>query len=298
MNPVRSLLRRVNQVIVTTCWALLVTSASAWVWQAACALPPSPPATQFRGLVFAHRALSGEAAPAPENTLAAIRAAAASGVGAIEVDVRLSADGRAILMHDETLDRTTDGEGPASERTLAELRGLSADAGIAGYTGEPIPTLDEAVALARSLGLRMELDVKNVETSVIAEEIATTFARHDAYASTFASSFYPQVIYAVRSREPRVITALAIRPDATGIGLVDRLLVSFWLPQWLGVGLVEPHRDLISAERVAAWHRRGFGVNAWTVNAAEDKAFFKRLGIAVTTNCPHTACPDDPSDSM
>ncbi|MEZ4267220.1 MAG: glycerophosphodiester phosphodiesterase family protein [Myxococcota bacterium] len=298
VTPVRAVLRRINHGIAALCWALLMASAGAWVWQAACALPPSPGATQFRGAIFAHRAQTGGAAPAPENTLAAIRAAAQAGVRAVEVDVRLSADGRAVLMHDDTLDRTTDGAGPVSERTLADLRALSADAGIADYAGEPVPTLDEAVALARALGLWLELDVKNVETSVVAEEIATVLARHDAFATTFASSFYPQVLYAVRSREPRVITALAIRPDATGIALVDRLLGSFWLPEWLGVGLVEPHRDLVSAERVAAWRRRGFVVNAWTVNAAEDKAYFQRLGIAITTNCPHAACPDDPSDSM
>jgi glycerophosphoryl diester phosphodiesterase len=298
VNLARRALRQLNRVLIVLCWTAALGGLGAWALQAACALPPSPDATQFRGLVFAHRGLTGAASPAPENTLAAIRAAAAAGVKAVEVDVRLSADGRAILMHDESLDRTTDGEGPVAAWTLDRLQALDASAGLPAFAGERVPSLDDAVALAVSLGLKLELDVKNVDAASVSEEIAGALARHAAFDTVFASSFYPPVLYALRKREPRAITALAIRPEATGVALLDRLLGSFWLPQWLGVGLVEPHRDLVSAERVQAWRRHGFVVNAWTVNAAEDKAYFHRLGISVTTNCPAAACPDDPSDSM
>ncbi|MCB9728247.1 MAG: hypothetical protein H6746_07190 [Deltaproteobacteria bacterium] len=289
-------MRAIHRVFIALCWTALGALALGWTLQAACALPPSPGAGRFAGLVFAHRAQSGGGTP--ENTLAAIRAAARAGVRAVELDVRLTADGQAVILHDETVDRTTEGYGRVDALTLAEARALDACGALAGCSGERIPTLDEAVALASELGLAVELDVKDVDRAAVSEAIAATLARHDAFGHVFASSFYPQVLYALRSREPRLVTALAIRPDATGVALVDRVLMSFWLPHWLGVGLIEPHRDLVSAERVAAWRQRGFLVNAWTVNDGAEKAWFRHLGIAFTTNCPGTSCPDDSSDSM
>src|SRR5688572_6117496 len=88
-----------------------------------------------RPVVVAHRGASAER---PENTLAAFARAADLGADAVEFDVRVTADGRGVVLHDDTLDRTTDGEGPLAKRTLAEVRGLRAG-------GEPVPTVEEAL---------------------------------------------------------------------------------------------------------------------------------------------------------
>ncbi|MEU6995825.1 glycerophosphodiester phosphodiesterase family protein [Streptomyces sp. NPDC046465] len=105
-------------------------------------------------MIAAHR---GQWRKAPENSLAAIRAGFADGAGIVEVDVRLTKDKVPVLMHDTTVDRTTDGKGRVADLTHAQLRGLRLRAGLGGrqtpLTGERIPTLAEAMRLARPLGL-------------------------------------------------------------------------------------------------------------------------------------------------
>ncbi|MEX2181222.1 MAG: glycerophosphodiester phosphodiesterase family protein [Gemmatimonadaceae bacterium] len=125
--------------------------------------------------VIGHR---GDRAHAPENTLESLRQALAKGVDALEFDLHLSRDGVPVLMHDPTLDRTTDGRGAVSARTLAELHALDAGACFTpdgGRTfpwrgrGVRIPTLEEALADAPTLPLIIEL--KTVEVARPALEI-------------------------------------------------------------------------------------------------------------------------------
>jgi len=100
-------------------------------------------------LVIAHR---GDSAHRPENTLAAIAGALELGVSAVEIDVQLTRDGRVVVMHDPTLDRTTSGRGEVRQLSLAEIRALSAGYpsrfGTA-YQGEHVPTLAEVLTLVR-----------------------------------------------------------------------------------------------------------------------------------------------------
>ena len=94
--------------------------------------------------IWAHR---GASASAPENTLAAFRAAEAAGAAGIELDVHLSADGVPVVIHDETVDRTTDGHGPVAALTLCRLRQLDAGRWFApAFAGEALPTLEEILA--------------------------------------------------------------------------------------------------------------------------------------------------------
>ena len=115
-------------------------------------VPPSPLRRSVTGhvLVVAHRGLSAEE---PENTMRSFRRAAEVGCDLIELDVHLSSDGVPVVIHDETLERTTDGHGRVTERTWKELRTL--DAG----RGERIPSLEEVVtwAVAGSIGLSVEI---------------------------------------------------------------------------------------------------------------------------------------------
>lgn len=118
---------------------------------------PLESALSHTTLVIAHRGNSGTA---PENTLASISEALDIGAPIVECDIQLTADGVAVLMHNDTVDRTTDGTGAIAEMTLADLDGL--DAGSwkdAAYAGEAVPTLQDALALADGRG-RLYLDVK------------------------------------------------------------------------------------------------------------------------------------------
>ena len=96
----------------------------------------------------------GAKALAPENTLGSIRTAKAAGATWVEIDAKLAGDGVPVLMHDSTLDRTTDAKGPVVARTSAEL--AEVDAG----NGEGVPTLAECLALCRELGLGLDLEIK------------------------------------------------------------------------------------------------------------------------------------------
>lgn len=108
--------------------------------------------------IIGHR---GAAAAAPENTLAGFRRAYALGARWVEFDVRLTADGRCVLLHDDLLDRTTDGSGPAAEMTLDQLAVLDAGSWFdPSFAGEPIPTFEETIDLLAELGLGANVEIK------------------------------------------------------------------------------------------------------------------------------------------
>ncbi|MEM8587477.1 MAG: glycerophosphodiester phosphodiesterase family protein [Pseudomonadota bacterium] len=114
-------------------------------------LPPLP-------RLIGHR---GVAAHAPENTLAGIRWAHSAGLKMIEFDAKLTGDDEAILMHDDTLDRTTDGRGKVRDLSLAELKKRDAGGWFGpSFAGERIPTLGEALALCGELGIAVNIEIK------------------------------------------------------------------------------------------------------------------------------------------
>jgi glycerophosphoryl diester phosphodiesterase len=108
--------------------------------------------------IIAHR---GGGTVAPENTLVALKVAASMGFGGVEFDVKLARYGVPVLMHDDTLDRTTDGTGRVVAHDAAELRSLDAGLWFANeFAGEHVPTFEAAAALCRSLGLWANVEIK------------------------------------------------------------------------------------------------------------------------------------------
>ena len=166
--------------------------------------------------VFAHRC---GGALAPENTLAGLRLAAQLGCRAVEFDVMLSADGSPWLIHDETLDRTTDGRGLVCATHDAELARL--DAGFRhhrAYAGEPLPTLKAAAALCRELGLQANVEIKpasgfeEITGEVVAQQVLALW--RDA-PLPLVSSFSGEALLAARRVAPRLpLGALWARPPA------------------------------------------------------------------------------------
>jgi len=160
--------------------------------------------------LFAHR---GGGGLAPENTLAGIRLAARLGYRGVEFDVMLSSDGVPVLIHDETLERTTDGAGRVAQTSLAALRGL--DAGVRfhpSFAGESMPTLEEALALCASLNLTANVEIKPAEGADRAT--GTTVARIAAFAPAGA------VLLSSFSEEALLVAGLAA-PDSPRAWLVD-----------------------------------------------------------------------------
>jgi len=164
--------------------------------------PPAPAWPLPR--VFAHRC---GGALAPENTLAGLRIAAAMGGRAVEFDVMLSADGPPRLIHDETLERTTNGAGRVCETPDAVLQGL--DAGSQqhrAYAGEPLPSLGDAAALCHELGLMANVEIKPatgfeaITGEVVARRISELWQGRPL---PLVSSFSPAALEAARRAVPR-----------------------------------------------------------------------------------------------
>ena len=134
-----------------------------------------------RCLIIGHR---GASADAPENTLAAFRRAAENGADGIELDVRLSGDGDVVVIHDATVDRTTNGQGSVASMTVAELQAL--DAG----SGEYIPTLDEVFALfGDSFLYNVELKGSGARDRGLEAAVAELITTHNLERQVVVSSF-------------------------------------------------------------------------------------------------------------
>ena len=167
--------------------------------------------------VIGHRGAAGEA---PENTLVGLRRAHALGCKWVEFDVRLTADGELILLHDDRLERTTNGRGHACELTLAAIRRFDAGAWFDPlFVGEPVPTLHEAIALLAELGLGANIELKSEPGDALATALAATeilsrsWPRH--LPAPLVSSFSDQAVEAARDHAPDVPRGLLIRRVTT-----------------------------------------------------------------------------------
>ena len=156
--------------------------------------------------LLAHR---GGGALAPENTLAGLRLAARLGYAGVEFDVKLTADGHPILMHDPTLERTTDGKGKVAETTLAAIRALDAGSWFGGrFAGEKVPTLEEALEVMSGLAMGFNLEIKPCpgrEAETAQAAAACVRQRWPRYLpQPIFSSFKAEALAAARAAAPEI----------------------------------------------------------------------------------------------
>ncbi len=244
---------------------------------------PLFPPTPAGWCIVGHR---GAAALEPENTLAGFARAVALAVDAVELDVHL-VDGELVVIHDDTVDRTTDGTGAVAELSLAELRAL--DAG----DGQTIPLLNDVLAdVPANVGINVELkgdgtarptaerlgglDRPLLVSSFDHAELRRFHAAcpHIPCAPLFSRWRSPQPGGA-RGASPRWMSPLATaaRLDATSINISDRIA---------------------TADRVAAIRERGFACMVYTVNDPERARELRGFGASgVFTDCPDRVCRDD-----
>jgi glycerophosphoryl diester phosphodiesterase len=162
--------------------------------------------------IIAHR---GGGALAPENTLAGLRRARALGFAAVEFDVMLSGDGIPILMHDETLERTTGGRGEVAATPYAAIARLDAGARFgAAFAGEPVPAFAAAAALCVELGLWANVEIKPAKGHARATGMAAAQAAAAAWgaggAAPLLSSFDPDALDAARESVPELARGLLV----------------------------------------------------------------------------------------
>ncbi len=229
-------------------------------------------------LVIGHAAAAGEA---PANTLAGVRACLDARAEAMEIDVQLCADGVPVLMHDDTVDRTTNLSGPVKEKTLAELQ--AADAG----GDEPVPTLDQVLALVDGrLTVMCELKATPgdpAQDQRCVDAVVEVINRHNAEAWTAIHSFNPEMVERARATQPRVSAAI-ISPPVSGQE-VDRLLGALIKRNGQAVSI---HNAAIDRALIQKAKRRQVTVWCWTADSAEDWARVVEAGVdGIITNVPH-----------
>jgi glycerophosphoryl diester phosphodiesterase len=191
---------------------------------------------------------------APENTLGAIRAAAKCKADLVEVDVRLSKDGNLVLMHDDTVDRTTKGRGKVETLSLAELQSDE----IMG-AGQRVPTLKESAKLTAelSMGLVVEMKEEGLE-ELVAKELGGS--------SAMVTSFYHTSL-----REVKEISNLK-----TGIIISSLPLRPVELALWAKADAIFPKRTNPRLFQEA--HKCGIEVYPWTINSVEEASWLFRIG--------------------
>ena len=226
---------------------------------------------------IAHRGASGSA---PENTLSAFKKAIELGVDAVELDLHGTADGEIVVIHDSSLDRTTDLYGHINETTLETIRG--ADAGgwfDAEFAGEPVPTLTEALAC---IG-KETIAVLEIKDPLIAEAVVAKIHETDTLDLTVVISFHTTVLQTIRTLEPRIATGWLI-------GNHDKHVSPVRLCQQLGEfgsSLLNINHELITAEFAYEVRRRGIALWCWTVDDIARMREMKVFGVqGITSNYP------------
>ena len=222
-----------------------------------------------RTLGVGHR---GASRYAPENTLAAFRRALDDGAPAVECDVRRTQDGHLVVIHDATVDRTTDGRGPVDSLTLDALRRL--DAGLwfgREWAGERVPLFDEVLALVRGRAL-IKVEIKNNPRPAggIEQQVIDAVQRHGMEDDSFLMSFDHQVVRAVRSAAPGMTTGIIYAARLVDpVGAARAAAADALCVQW----------EYLDGDAVALARGAGLGIFTWTV---DDEKEFKRcleLGI-------------------
>jgi glycerophosphoryl diester phosphodiesterase len=223
-----------------------------------------------RPLLGGHR---GNPAQHPENTMRSFRSAIEAGCDLIECDVHLSSDGRLVVIHDHTLERTTNGKGLVGEHTAAELRRLDA-----GH-GERIPLLQEVVELAiGKVGLVIETKQMPIQYPGLEDKLVAMLRQLGAVADCAVISFHHPSIRVLRDMEPRL--QLGILEGARPIDparLLKESRADVYSPHW---GATDP---LVVKEV----HAAGGAVAVWPVDDAPAVAWCKYCKPdAIFTNRP------------
>ena len=244
-----------------------------------------PAMTDNQWQVIAHR---GGRQLRPENTLIAFRNAVELGVDALELDVHGTRDGTLVVIHDGTVDRTTNGTGAVSDLTIEEIMALdagynwpdkedSADHPYRG-TGVTIPTLEEV--LAAFPDTPMVIEIKQADPP-IGETLGLMLRKHDRARNTIVASFHPEVMEEFRRTFPEFATSGA-DPEIRRFFVLNKLFLgrlfqpvmdAFQVPEQFG------KLKVITPRFVRVAQSRGIAIHVWTVNELEDMGRMVSAGV-------------------
>lgn len=224
-------------------------------------------------LIIAHR---GSSTHAPENTLAAFTLAADQGADAIELDVTLSRDGQIVVIHDDTLERTTNGHGRVDQLPYAEIAQYDAGAKFnAKYAGERVPLLSQVFeAVGQRLLINVEIKSTTIKTTGLEAKVIDLIRQHGLIERVIVSSFNPLALIKVKRAEPRLACGLLYSPDE------PIYLSRAWLaPLIPNLEARHPQANTVTPEVVKQIHARGQKINVWTVLAASEVKALTAAGV-------------------
>ena len=286
----------------------------------------SPSKRNDLGLI-AHRA-AGLDGP-PENTVEALVNSKTNGAKCVEFDVSFSSDGVAVVFHDDTVDRmATNGSGSINKMTWKEIQKLQVKNKIFSsdlLEGSPdkkavykIPKVTDFVSECLKLNMKMIIDLKSYDRpDLCVNLINELYAQHPSlYEHALVSSFFPNIIYSIRSGDPKIVCSMAWRPHFIAYESYTGSLADFrprfesvfthhcailadilltwafhdFLWYFLGLSAVLIHKGVLTQEYVQRWRERGVRVVAWTVNDSLERAYLSK--------CLHVTSMSDSLDSV
>lgn len=231
---------------------------------------------QGRVLILGHR---GARAYAPMNTIPSFELALKQGADGIELDTHLTKDGHLIVLHDFTVDSTTNGKGLAKNMTLKEIKALDAGSSFSlEYVGTRIPTLDEVFeAVGKRTFINVEIKSESQETDGVEQAVADCIARHSLQNSIIVSSFNPLTLRRFRAIQPEMPIGYLYEPD------YDFSAAMEGFPHEAR----HPRHDMIATAYMEWAKNHNFRVNTWTVNDPSRAIMLRNLGVdAIITDKP------------
>lgn len=232
--------------------------------------------------IWAHRGAGGwDKQYAPENTMPAFQKAVEMGADGIELDVQFSRDGEIVICHDETIDRTSDGEGAVRAYTLTELKAFNFCSVHPEFGFVEIPTLQEFLDFMGKYDFQLNIELKTGVYDYPGLEAATAeMVRGYGLADrVLYSSFSIGSLRKLRAADRTAKIAILCSSD-------------FVLPEdirALDASAIHPWEQIVTAERVKKWHDWGLTVNTWTVDNRDRMKQLIALGVdGIITDCPDT----------
>lgn len=225
---------------------------------------------------------------APENTMVAFEAAVELGADVLETDIHGTADGVLMAYHDDSVERTTDGEGLLREMTLAQIKELDAGYQWTPDDGESYPqrgkglTVPTLEALFEAFpGMRFNIDIKQQAPSIV-RPFAEMIRKYGKENEVLVGSFYNDVINAFRKEIPEVATAGGAA-ETRNFYLLSKVYLesmarpqaqAFQVPEYDGTGL-----RVVTERFITAAHKRGIEVHVWTVNDPDEMRRLIEIGV-------------------
>lgn len=206
-------------------------------------------------LIIAHRGASGHA---PENTIAAFKKAIVLGATFIETDLQLTRDARLVAIHDDTVDRTTNGQGKVHDQTLAVLRRLDAGSWFGSeYTGERIPTLEEILEFTKKNDVVFYLEIKPGGSWGGEHALVGALRESGEVARVVVISFDPVILTSVRKIEPTLMTGILYEGQ-----LADPINTAIEV----GARQIVVRGDLVTPAMIEQARKKDLQVVCWTIN--------------------------------